>query len=252
MSDDGRGLKFGTVAQSYDLYRAHMPDEAVALIGDIKGLEVLDVGAGTGKLTRFLLELGAKVSVVEPDREMRSVLERRSPEAHELLGSAEHVPVADASFDAVLSSSAWHWFTQPEATNEMARVLRDNGSLFVMWNGFSRDVSWTEGLTKIRERPDDVNRKPRGWNATFDADGDFVDVQDFSITWTWPRTIDQVVGLFGTYSGAIVQCDENRAKLEDRVRQLLRDFIGDAEAMGDGVVEVPMLLRGTTARRRAR
>jgi len=250
--DDGRGLKFGTVAERYDLYRADTPEEAVALIGDIKGLEVLDVGAGTGKLTRFLLARGAKVSVVEPDDAMRSVLTRRSPEVAELLGSAEHVPAADASFDAVFSSSAWHWFTQPAATNEMARVLRDNGSLFVMWNGFSRDVSWTEGLTKIRERPDDVNRKPRGWHASFDADGEFIDVRDFALGWNWPRTIDQIVGLFGTYSGAIIQSDENKAELDGRVRRLLRDFLGDPTAGGDAFVDVPMSLRGTSARRRSR
>jgi SAM-dependent methyltransferase len=252
VSDDGRGLTFGTVAESYDLYRPDSPAEAAAFIGDIDGRSVLDVGAGTGKLTRFLLQRGAKVSVVEPDDEMRRVLMRRSPEVVELLGTAERIPVGDASFDAVLSSSAWHWFTQPEATNEMARVLRDNGALVVMWNGFSRDVAWTEGLTKIRERPEDVNKKPRGWNATFDANGEFVDVRDFSLGWTWPRTIDQVVGLFGTYSGAIIQSDENKAKLEGRVRQLLRDYLGDPTASGDVVVDVPMWLRGTSARRRSR
>jgi hypothetical protein len=122
----------------------------------------------------------------------------------------------------------------------------------VLWNGFSRDVSWTEQLTKIRERPEDVHRKPRGWNATFDAAGDFVEVRDFSVDWTWPRTIDQIVGLFGTYSGAIIQSNENRAVLEERVRQLLRDFVGDPEADGDVVLDVPMTFRGTTARRRAR
>jgi len=249
---DGRGRKFGTVAESYDLYRADPPEETSAIVGDIAGLEVLDVGAGTGKLTRFLLGRGARVSVIEPDDDMRRVLTRRSPEVNELLGSAEDVPVADASFDAVLSSSAWHWFRQPEATNEMARVLRDDGSLYVLWNGFSRDVAWTEGLTKIRERPEDVNKKPRGWNATFDADGAFVDVHDFSLGWTWSRTIDQVVGLFGTYSGAIIQGDEDKAKLDDRVRVLLRDYVGDPTAQGDVVVDVPMCLRGTIARRRAR
>jgi SAM-dependent methyltransferase len=246
VSDDGRGLKFGTVAESYDRYRPGPPKEAAALLGNLAGLEVLEVGAGTGKFTRLLLELGARLSVIEPDDDMRRVLVRRSPEVHVLLGRAEDVPVAESSFDAVVSSSAWHWFTQPDATNEMARVLRDDGSLCVLWNGFSRDDPFMAELTKFRQRPDDTNVRPRGWRAHFDPDGSFVDVRDVSLDWTWTRTIDDVVALFGTYSGAIIQSDENRHTMERLVRQRL------VEHVGDSVVELPMTLRGTTARRRPR
>lgn len=246
MADDGRGLKFGTVAKQYDRYRPGPPDSAAAIAGDLRGLEVLEVGAGTGKLTRFLLGRGANVSVIEPDDEMRRVLVRRSPEAHVLLGQAESVPSPDASFDAVFSSSAWHWFTQPDATNEFARVLRDDGRLNVWWNGFSRDVPWMVELTKMREREDDPNRRPRGWRAVVDPDGPFIDAHDFSLDWSWPRTIDEVVGNFGTYSGAIIQGDEARRALEEQVRVRLRALFGDGE------IVLPMTLRGTTARRRAR
>ena len=170
MADDGRGLKFGTVAEQYDRYRPSPPDTAADLLGDIRGHDVLEVGAGTGKLTRFLLELGAQMSIIEPDDDMRKVLVRQSPEVTVLSGRAESVPVADASFDAIISSSAWHWFTQPDATNEFARVLRDNGMLYVWWNGFSRDVPWMAELTQMRERDDDVNRRPRGWRAELDPE----------------------------------------------------------------------------------
>jgi len=158
---DGRGLRFGTVAEQYDLYRPPPPREVEAIFGDLRGSAVLEVGAGTGKWTRLLLELGATVTVVEPDDDMRTVLVRRSPEAHTLKGVAEDLPVDDASFDAALVSSAWHWFEQPAAINEMARVLRDGGALFVLWNGFSRDVPWLDELTALRERPDDVHKRPR-------------------------------------------------------------------------------------------
>jgi SAM-dependent methyltransferase len=243
---DGRGLKFGTVAENYDLYRPSPPESAKELAGDLAGLDVLEVGAGTGKLTRFLLGLGAKVSVIEPDDEMRKILLRQSPEVRVLNGRAESVPADDASFDAVFSSSAWHWFTQPDATNELARVLRDNGTLQVWWNGSSRDVPWVAELTKLRERKDDVNRRPRGWRAQLDPDGPFVDVRDFTLDWIWPRTIDQVVGSFGTYSGSIIRSEADQLELAELVRaQLLERF-------PDGVVELPMTLRGTTARRRPR
>lgn len=246
MADDGRGLKFGTVAEEYDQFRPDPPASAAELAGDLRGRDVLEVGAGTGKLTRFLLGLGANVSVIEPDEEMRRVLVRRSSEVQVLLGRAEAVPAPDASFDAVFSSSAWHWFAQPDATNELARVLRDNGAINVWWNGFSRDVPWMVELTKMRERQDDPNRRPRGWRAEFDADGPFINERHFSLDWSWPRTIDEVVGNFGTYSGAIIQGADERRALEERVRSRLRELFVDGE------IVLPMTLRGTVARRRPR
>ena len=246
MEDDRRGRKFGTVAEQYDRFRPDPPEEASSLVGDLRGLNVLEVGAGTGKLTRFLLRHGANVSVIEPDEDMRQVLVRRSPEAHVLDGHAESVPVADGSFDAVFSSSAWHWFTQPDATNELARVLRDEGTIYVWWNGFSSENPWMAGFATLREGPDDLRVRVRGRRVEFDPDGPFVDARDFDLDWTWPRTIDQVVGNFETYSGVIIQSDEERRELELLVRERL------AQRFGDGVVELAMTLRGTSARRRHR
>jgi SAM-dependent methyltransferase len=243
---DGRGLKFGAVAEQYDLYRPSPPEEAVTLMGDIAGLRVLDVGAGTGKLTRFLLRHGAIVSVLEPDDDMRQVLVRRNPEVEVLIGGAESIPADDESFDAIFMNSAWHWFKQPDATDEFARTLRDGGALHVWWNGFSRDVAWVRELTAMRERANDPGRRPRGWTAEFDLEGPFVDTEDFQLDWLWPRTIDEIVGSFATYSGALIQDDEAQVELQARVRQRL------IEEFGDSPIEIPMTLRGTNARRRAR
>lgn len=173
MADDGRGLRFGSVASLYDQYRPPPPSQAADILGDLRGLDVLEVGAGTGIWTRLLVDLGASVTTVEPDDDMRAVLEQRSPSVTSLAGSAEQLAFADSSFDAALVSSAWHWFEQPDATNELARVLRDGAKLFVLWNGFSRDVAWLRGLTELRESPNDHHARPRGWRATFPAAGDF-------------------------------------------------------------------------------
>jgi SAM-dependent methyltransferase len=243
---DGRGQTFGTVAEQYDRYRPSTPEEAVRYSGDLTGQRVLDVGAGTGKLTRFLLRHGATVSAVEPDEDMRKILARRSPEVDVLLGSAESIPAEDATFDAVFSSSAWHWFTQPDATNELARVLRDNGALHVWWNGASRDVPWMRELLTMRERPNDPGRRPRGWTADIDPAGPFIDVEHFQLDWTWPRTVEEIVGNFATYSGAFIRSPEDQAELQERVRQQL------IEQFGDSPIEMPMTLRGTNARRRGR
>jgi len=243
---DGRGLRFGSVAEQYDLFRPSPPPEVSTILGDLGGLKVLEVGAGTGKWTRLLLELGADVTVVEPDDDMRAVLVRRSPQMHALKGAAEALPVDDATFDAVLVSSAWHWFEQPAATNEMARVLRDNSQLFILWNGFSGEVPWVVSLLALRERPNDPGKRPRGWAAEFGVGSEFVVESDVELDWTWTRTIDEVISGFGTYSGVIIRGDEEREEMESEVRRRL-----EARAV-NGIVEVPMTVRGTIARRRAR
>lgn len=243
MSYDGRGLRFGSVAEQYDQFRPGPPPEALALLGDLRDLDVLEVGAGTGVWTRALLERGATLTVVEPDDDMRAVLIRRSPDVRATAAYAETLPFDDASFDAVLASSAWHWFEQPAAANEMARVLRDGGRLFVLWNGFSRDVDWAVWLAEVREAPNDAHRRPRGWSAELPVGSPFEALEEVQVDWTWRRSIDQFAALFATYSGAIIRTDAEREVME----QLLRGRL--ASLVVDGVIDVPMTVRGTIARR---
>lgn len=243
---DQRGLKFGSVAEQYDKFRPGPPTSAAELLGHVGGADVLEVGAGTGKWTRFLLGLGAVVTVVEPDDAMRAVLVRRSPDVRALGGAAERLPVDDCSFDTVLVSSAWHWFEQPDATNEMARVLRDDGRLAVLWNGFSRDVAWIASLAALRERPGDKGKRPRGWSAEFSSDAPFDVVRHVELAWEWTRSVEEMISLFGTYSGVIIRGDDDRRAMEVELRRRLD------EVAVNGVVAVPMTVRGTIARRRAR
>jgi ubiquinone/menaquinone biosynthesis C-methylase UbiE len=243
---DQRARSFGAIAEQYDAFRPGPPSEAAALLGDLRALKVLEVAAGTGLWSRFLVELGAELTVVEPDDEMRAVLERQSPQVRSLVGTAESLPAADASFDVVVVSSAWHWFSQPEATHEMARVLRGGGRLFVLWNGFSKDVAWVDELARLRNSEGDPQIRPRGWTAAELAGDLFHDVTDVIIDWTWRRSTEEMVSLFGTYSGVIVRSDEERRSINHTLRSRL------AELTLNDVLDVPMTLRGTSATRSAR
>jgi SAM-dependent methyltransferase len=241
-----RAQSFGAIADLYDHYRPSPPPEAKNLLGDLDGLKILEVAAGTGIWSRFLLEQGADLTIVEPDEKMRAVLERRSPQVHALVGTAESLPVADASFDVVVVSSAWHWFRQPDATDEMARVLSDGGRLFVLWNGFARSLEWVNELSKLRDGKKDPSVRPRSWTAPELFEGSFVEVTDVSIDWTWRRTTDEVVKLFGTYSGVSTRTETERAEIGATLRELL------AQVTVDDVVDIPMTLRGTVATRSVR
>jgi len=248
MAYDGRGLRFGSVAEQYDRLRPSPPPATTAILGDVEGRDLLEVGAGTGLWTRFFVTLGANVTAVEPDDEMRAVLRRKSPRIAALAASAEALGLDDASYDVVAVTSAWHWFEQPAATNEIARVLRDDGQLFVLWNGFSRDVAWITEVAALRERPDDTNSRPRGWRVAFDGElrGPFEKAKDVELHWVRQMSVDDLVALFATFSGAIIRGDEDRREMQDEVR---RRVVAHEH---DGVVDVPMTLRGTVARRRPR
>jgi SAM-dependent methyltransferase len=132
---------FELVADVYERARPEYPPEAVAWIADRldlrEGRTVLDLGAGTGKLTRALLTTGARVIAVEPGDEMRARLERAAPGAEALRGAAEEIPLLDASVDAITVGQAFHWFRHDEAIPELHRVLRPGGGVALVWN--SRD-----------------------------------------------------------------------------------------------------------------
>ena len=237
-----RALSFGTVAELYDEYRPGPPPRLLDHTGPLQGREVVELGAGTGLVTRFLVAQGATVTAVEPDDDMRAVLLRRSPQVVALANKAESISLPDASCVVIVASSAWHWFDAALVEAECARLLRDHGRLVVNWNGFARDREWIQRLTALREK----ESRPRGWTAELTATGAFHDVAHFEDAWSWPRTENQVVNLFRTYSGAIIQTEEARQGIDDEVRRQLR------EEFPAGDIEIPMVLRGTVATRAAR
>jgi SAM-dependent methyltransferase len=126
---------FDLAAEEYEATRPSYPDELLDLVPVARDATVLDLGAGTGKLTRVLVHRYAHVIAVEPLDGMRAILERVVPDAEALPGSAERIPLDDVSVDAVFAAQAFHWFDHDRAIPEIARVLRPGGVLALVWNG---------------------------------------------------------------------------------------------------------------------
>ncbi|HMD12433.1 MAG TPA: class I SAM-dependent methyltransferase, partial [Marmoricola sp.] len=130
----GERLSFGDAADRYDRARPSYPPEGVAWLVGTKPARVLELGAGTGKLTEALVELDRDVIAVDPIEEMLEELEVAVPGVPRILGTAEDIPIQDASVDAVVVGQAWHWFQRARAVAEIARVLRPGGVLGLAWN----------------------------------------------------------------------------------------------------------------------
>jgi SAM-dependent methyltransferase len=126
---------FDRAAEEYERTRPEYPAALLELIPLADEAEVLDLGAGTGKLTRVLTQRYRRVIAVEPLDRMRAILERVVPAAESHAGSAEAIPLPDASVDGVFAGQAFHWFANEEAIGEIARVLRPGGVLSLIWNG---------------------------------------------------------------------------------------------------------------------
>jgi SAM-dependent methyltransferase len=131
---DGRELSFDRVADEYERTRPTYPPELLEQLPLDADAAVLDLGAGTGKLTRVLAGLYGDVTAVEPLGNMRTMLERVVPGVVALPGSAERIPLHDGSVDGVFAAQAFHWFDKPVALPEITRVLRTRGIFAIVWN----------------------------------------------------------------------------------------------------------------------
>lgn len=177
-----RAGAFARVADEYHRGRPGYPPEAIAwLLAPLQArgaepLDVLDLGAGTGKLTRALLEAGHRVVAVEPLAEMRAILAAQLPAAQTLAGTAEALPLEDHSVDAVTVGSAFHWFDRTAALTEIARVLRDPGVLGLLGNAFHTSQPWVAQVREILGPP--ALQRPGHWPSTEELARDFEDVRE--------------------------------------------------------------------------
>jgi SAM-dependent methyltransferase len=142
-----RAASFGAVADAYERARPGYPDDAVRWLAGDEPCDVVDLGAGTGKLTRSLVALGHRVTAVEPLEEMLERLRVAVPGAIAVRGSAESLPLTDGSADVVTCAQAFHWFDHAVALREMARVLRRDGRIALVWNTRDDAQEWVSELT---------------------------------------------------------------------------------------------------------
>jgi len=243
MSDEElrrRATSFGSVAGVYERARPGYPREAaIWLAGDAR--RVVDLGAGTGKLTRELVALGYDVVAVEPLREMAEQLRAAVPGAVVVEGSAEAIPLLDGSADAVLAGQAFHWFDAPAALAEIARVLRPGGTLGLVWNARDDSEPWVARLSELigSESEWDHSAPPE-----IAESGLYEEVEDELFHHRQRLDRRTLLELVSSRSLAATMSPEDRSALLERVGDLYDEIAG-----ADGLV-LPYVTHAFRARKR--
>jgi SAM-dependent methyltransferase len=242
---DEPALSFGEIADDYDRLRPGPPELAVDWLLPAHCRVAIDVGAGTGLLTRALARRVAQVIAVEPDERMAAVLRTRSPGVRVLPGSGEAIPVPDGSADGVFVSSAWHWMDPPRAVPEIARALRDGGRFGVIWTSLDREADW---LLELRRPTRPPPAEPDAGQAAQERAGHhevllpeaapFGHIATASFAFTRTMAISDLVNLLATYSMIITASPADRAAGLARARAALQERFPGADE-----VEVPMRAR---------
>jgi SAM-dependent methyltransferase len=241
-----RARSFGPTAAAYAEHRPDYPADGIrwglaAASGEVT--RVLDLAAGTGKLTGGLLALGVTVVAVEPDPAMLAELAGRYPAASVAEGTAERIPLPDGSVDAVTVGQAFHWFDREVALAEIARVLRPGGALAAFWNKEDDSVGWVAGMGSLAR-----SSVTQSWSTsypTFDG-GDFTAGERTDFRHTHRRTADSLTATIGTQSHTLVVSAEERAEVLGRIR----DYLGSRPETSSGEFDMPLLTTVIRGRRR--
>jgi SAM-dependent methyltransferase len=220
---------FGRAADAYERSRPSYPADAVArLAAELEiapGTTVLDLAAGTGKFTRLLADFGADLVAVEPSEAMRTEFAAVLANVPVRSGTAESIPLADASVDAVVVAQAFHWFDAPRALGEIARVLRPGRGLGLIWNERDESVPWVAELSHVMQW--DV-RMPYAvgtdFRAVLDASGRFTRAQRAQFTFEQLLDREGLCERVSTTSFIAAMEPGEREAVLDAVRALVADF----------------------------
>ncbi|MDF0512956.1 class I SAM-dependent methyltransferase [Agromyces sp. H3Y2-19a] len=232
---------FGSAASVYHAARPGYPAEAVAwLVGDAK--RVLDLGAGTGKLTQALVELDREVIAVDPVEEMLDELEIAVPGVPRILGTAEDIPIEDDAVDAVVVGQAWHWFIPERAVPEIARVLRPDGVLGLVWNSRDTSVGWLREAGEIMQERHDASA---GFEEYVRIGAPFGPIEEHTVAWAARMSRDGFLDLVRSRSTFITA---GAAEQADTIAKLEELLARHPDLVGRDELEVPYLTRCFRAR----
>jgi SAM-dependent methyltransferase len=235
-----QATSFGVAAGAYERGRPPYPSAAIDWLLPAHATRVLDLGAGTGKLTRQLRERGLDVIAVEPSAGMRDQLRRAVPGVPVLGGKAEQLPLAAGSVDAILVAQAWHWVEPSLAIPEAVRVLAPGGRLGLLWNRRVEGVDWVSELSSIMgsgRSPDAGRQSPR-------IPPPFGPAERFNVDWVHRLSPEAMVDWVASRSYVITLPDAQRESVLGHVRRLMADH--PALAGGDEIA-IPMVTRCTRA-----
>jgi SAM-dependent methyltransferase len=221
-----RSRSFELVADVYERGRPEYPADAIAwLIEQLdlrEGRTVLDLGAGTGKLTRALVTTGAHVIAVEPGEQMLAQLRRVLPDVEALVGGAEAIPLDDGSVDAVTVASAFHWFRHDEAVPELHRVLRPGGVVALIWNSPDPHLPPQQAISALIKPFVPPNRDPVGRSTVALAESPlFGPVEQRNFPFVAQLDADGVVDRIASVSFVAAAPAERRAELERQLREVV-------------------------------
>jgi SAM-dependent methyltransferase len=230
-----QGLSFDAAADVYERARPSYPSAAVEWLVPTDAQRVLDLAAGTGKLTRLLARDGRDVYAVEPLPAMRALGQQAAPAATFLAGTAEQIPLDDASVDVVVVAQAWHWVDPGRAVPEVARVLRPGGRLGLVWNDRDERVDWVRRLGEIMHRdadPPDV-LEPR-------VGPPFSELERHQVEWRHSVSVDELIAMVTSRSYYITATPQRQAETLAEIRQLLAEH---RDTAGRDVLELPYVTR---------
>jgi SAM-dependent methyltransferase len=237
---------FANGADTYVRGRPDFPPAALAWLREDLGLKpgktVIDLGAGTGKFTRLLVETGAMVTAVEPVAAMRNRMLHDLPDVTALQGDAQHIPFPDSCADALICAQAFHWFANAESLAEIRRVLKPGGVLGLIWNVRDQSVDWVRKLTAIVDAYEGEAPRYDGgeWRAAFPTPG-FGELHEKSFAHAHVGTPAQVIVDRVASVSFIAALDESvRARVLAEVRELIETTPGLA---GCGSVSFPYVTR---------
>jgi SAM-dependent methyltransferase len=250
------GSSFGTAAAAYAEYRPGYAEAAIRWALEPAGTRepprVLDLAAGTGKLTATLIRLGAEVTAVEPDPAMLAELRRELGSVRSLPGTAEDIPLPGASVDAVLVGQAMHWFDLDRAIPEIARVLTPGGVLAALWNVDDDRTGWVARLAEISKGKSNVTllrwrdsaARARQERVAAAGSGYFEPPETREFENGQRRTADSLLATIATHSNLLVLTEPDRARLLAQVREFL--YAQPETATGEFVLPmVTAVLRAT-------